>query len=120
MGQGGKGDLYLEVEFRPHSFYHAEGRDIYLDLPVTPWEAALGSTVKVPTPTGIVDMKIPPGSASGKKMRLKGRGIPGKTAGDFYVVLNISLPQANTDKARALYQQMKNELNFNPRQKLGV
>ena len=120
IGQGATGDLYLEIEFNPHSFYRVEGRDVYLDLPLSPWEAALGSTVKVPTPTGVVEMKIPAGSASGTKMRLKGRGIPGKTAGDFYVVLNISLPQADTDKARALYQQMKSELDFNPRQKLGV
>ena len=120
IGQGSTGDLYLEIDFNPHSFYRVEGRDIYLDLPVTPWEAALGATVKVPTPSGAVEMKIPAGSASGKKMRLKGRGIPGKTAGDFYVVLKISLPQADNDRARALYQQMKNELDFNPRQKLGV
>ncbi|MGB5645179.1 MAG: DnaJ C-terminal domain-containing protein [Gammaproteobacteria bacterium] len=120
IGQGGTGDLYLEIEFKSHNFYHVVGRDIYLDLPVAPWEAALGGTVKVPTPNGIVDMKIPAGSASGKKMRLKGRGIPGKTPGDFYVVLQISLPQADSDKARSLYQQMRTELNFNPRQKLGV
>ena len=120
IGQGDTGDLYLEIEFKPHSFYHVEGHDIYLDLPVTPWEAALGGTVKVPTPSGIVEMKIPPGSASGKKMRLKGRGIPAKTPGDFYVVLKISLPEAGSDKAKALYEQMKNELNFNPRQNLGV
>ena len=72
MGQGGAGDLYLEIGFKPHSFYHVEGRDIYLDLPVTPWEAALGSTVKVPTPSGIVEMKIPPGSGSGSGSRGKG------------------------------------------------
>ncbi len=120
MGDGGSGDLYLEIEFNPHSYYHVEGRDIYLDLPVAPWEAALGGTVKVPTPTGEVEMKIPAGSNSGKKMRLKGRGIPGKSAGDFYVILQISLPMADTDKAKALYTQMEQELNFNPRQKLGV
>ena len=120
MGQGGTGDLYLEIEFKPHDIYHVEGHDFYLDLPVTPWEAALGSTVKVPTPGGIVEMKIPAGSGSGKKMRLKGRGIPARKAGDFYVVLKISLPEADSDKAKALYQRMKNELNFNPRQKLGV
>ena len=120
MGQGGTGDLYLEIEFKPHTFYHVEGRDIYLDLPVAPWEAALGGAVKVPTPSGIVDMKIPANAISGKKMRLKGRGIPGKPAGDFYVVLKISLPEADSDKAKALYEQMKNELNFNPRSKLGV
>ncbi len=120
IGQGGTGDLYLEIEFRPHSFYRVEGRDIYLELPVTPWEAALGSTVKVPTPTGIVEMKIPAGSASGRKMRLKGRGIPGKNPGDFYVVLKVSLPQADSDKAKALYEEMKKELDFNPRRNLGV
>ena len=120
IGQGKAGDLYLEVEFNPHSIYRVDGRDVYLDLPVAPWEAALGATVKVPTPTGVVEMKIPSGSASGRKTRLKGRGIPGKTPGDFYAVLKISLPAADNDKARTLYQQMKNELDFNPRQKLGV
>ena len=120
LGQGDSGDLYLEIGFRPHSFYYVEGRDIYLDLPVAPWEAALGSTVKVPTPQGTVDMKIPAGSAADKKMRLKGRGIPGRPTGDFYVVLKISLPQADNEKARAIYQQMKTELNFNPRRNLGV
>lgn len=120
IGQGGAGDLYLEIAFNPHNFYHVEGRDIYLDLPVTPWEAALGSTVKVPTPNGIVEMKIPAGSASGKKMRLKGRGIPGRITGDFYVVLKISLPQADSDKAKAIYERMKTELDFNPRRNLGV
>ena len=120
IGQGGTGDLYLEIEFKPHGLYRVEGRDIYLDLPVAPWEAALGSTIKVPTPTGTVGMKIPAGSVSGRKMRLKGRGIPGKTPGDFYAVLKISLPQADSDRAKALYEQMKQELDFNPRQKLGV
>jgi curved DNA-binding protein len=120
IGAGGHGDLYLEIEFKPHAYYHVEGRDIYLDLPLTPWEAALGATVKVPTPTGVVELKIPPGSHAGKKMRLKGRGIPGKTAGDFYVVFQIRLPAADSDKAKALYQQMRNELDFNPRQNLGV
>ncbi|NNJ96886.1 MAG: DnaJ domain-containing protein [Gammaproteobacteria bacterium] len=120
IGQGGTGDLYLEIAFNPHNLYRVEGRDIYLDLPVAPWEAALGSTVKVPTPNGIVEMKIPADSGSGKKMRLKGRGIPGKITGDFYVVLKISLPQADSDKAKAIYEQMKTELNFNPRRNLGV
>jgi curved DNA-binding protein len=120
IGDGGHGDLYLEIAFKPHAYYHVEGRDIYLDLPVTPWEAALGATVKVPTPTGVVEMKIPAGSCAGRKMRLKGRGIPGKNAGDFYVVLQISLPAADNDKAKALYQQMQKELDFNPRQNLGV
>jgi len=120
MGQGGNGDLYLEIEFRPHPFYKVEGRDVYLELPVAPWEAALGGKVKVPTPAGVLDLKIPPNSTSGRKMRLKGKGIPGKKAGDFYVQLKIVLPPADSEKARALYEKMKQELPFNPRAALGV
>ncbi|WP_456447600.1 DnaJ C-terminal domain-containing protein [Thiolapillus sp.] len=120
VGQGGNGDLYLEIEFRPHPFYRVEGRDVYLDLPVAPWEAALGGKVKVPTPAGKLDLKIPAGSNTGKKMRLKGKGIPGKKAGDLYVELKVMVPPADTDRAKELYQQMEKELAFNPRASLGV
>ena len=120
IGGGKQGDLYLEIEFRPHKYYRAEGRDIYLDLPVAPWEAALGAKIKVPTPAGAVDLKIPANSTSGKKMRLKGRGIPGKKPGDLYIILNIALPPADTDKAKELYRKMEQELAFNPRADLGV
>lgn len=124
VGGGKQGDLYLEVEFRPHKYYRAEGKDIHLDLPVAPWEAALGTKVKVPTPAGAVDLKIPENSVSekvsGKKMRLKGRGIPGKPPGDLYIVLNISLPPADSDKAKEIYRTMEKELAFNPRADLGV
>ncbi|HEB96618.1 MAG TPA: J domain-containing protein [Sedimenticola thiotaurini] len=120
MGGGPAGDLYLEVEFRPHPFYHVEGRDLYLDLPVAPWEAALGATVKIPTPGGQVDLKIPAGSAQGRKLRLKGRGIPGRPPGDLYVVLQIALPPADTEKAKEFYRRMQQELDFNPRKHLGV
>ena len=120
MGGGDAGDLYLEVSFRPHPFYRAEGRDLYLDLPVAPWEAALGATVKAPTPAGVVDLKVPAGSASGRKLRLKGRGIPGEPAGDLYAVLQLVAPPAHSEKAKALYRQMEQELAFNPRQGLGV
>ena len=120
LGKGKAGDLYLEVEFSPHPHYHAEGQDLYLDLPVTPWEAALGGKVKTPTPLGAVDVTIPANSSGGKKMRLKGRGIPGKTPGDLYIVLQIALPPATEDAARELYQKMAEELAFNPRAKLGV
>jgi curved DNA-binding protein len=119
-GEGKAGDLYLQVEFRAHPIYRIEGRDLYLDLPVTPWEAALGATVKVPTLGGIVELRIPEGSESGRKMRLKGRGIPGDPPGDCYVILTIALPPANTEAAKELYRKMENELNFNPRNKLGV
>ena len=120
LGGGPAGDLYLEVEFRPHPFYHVEGRDLYLDLPVAPWEAALGATVKVPTPGGPVDLKIPAGSGQGRKLRLKGRGIPGKPPGDLYVVLQIALPPADTEQAKAFYRRMQQEFDFNPRKHLGV
>jgi curved DNA-binding protein len=120
IGTGAAGDLYLEVEFRPHPFYHVEGRDVFLNLPVAPWEAALGATVKAPTPTGTVDLKIPPGSAAGRKLRLKGRGIPGATPGDFYVVLQIELPPAKTGAAQAAYREMEKALHFNPRARMGV
>jgi len=120
MGQGQAGDLYLEIEFNPHSMYKVDGHDVYLDLPVAPWEAALGATIKVPTPVGPVDLKIPAGTSNGRKLRLKARGIPGKTPGDLYVVPQITLPPADTDEAKALYQKMQQELAFNPRHKLGV
>ena len=124
MGQGKAGDLYLEIEFNPHGIYHVEGRDVYLDLPVAPWEAALGASVKVPTPGGVVDLKIKPGSANGSKMRLKGRGIPASSgnnsAGDLYVVLQVALPLAGTDSEKAAYEKLQQSFSFNPRAKLGV
>jgi curved DNA-binding protein len=120
FGQGQPGDLYLEVGFRPHPLYRVDGRDLYLDLPVAPWEAALGATVKVPTPGGIVELKIPEGSASGRKLRLKGRGIPGNPPGDCYVMLAIALPPADTQAAKDLYRKMEQEMKFNPRAKMGV
>jgi curved DNA-binding protein len=120
FGGGVAGDLYLDVEFKPHRLYRVDGRDLYLDLPLAPWEAALGDRVKVPTPEGIVDLTIPSGSTAGRKLRLKGRGIPGKPAGDLYVVLQIALPPAESEAARQLYRTMQQELAFNPRSGLGV
>jgi curved DNA-binding protein len=118
--EGTPGDLFIEVEFQPHALYRVDGRDLYLDLPVAPWEAALGATVKTPTPGGAVDLKIPADSHAGTKLRLKGRGIPASTAGDFYVVLQIALPAAIDEKAKAAYRAMADALPFNPRTNLGV
>jgi curved DNA-binding protein len=115
VGQGGSGDLYLEVKFKPHALYRFEGNDLYLDLPVAPWEAALGGSAKVRTPGGVVDLTIPAGSAGGRKLRLKGRGIPASPPGDFYVVLKIVLPPADTEQAKAFYREMQDKLAFNPR-----
>ena len=120
MGSGQAGDLYLEIEFRPHRHYRVEGADVYLELPLAPWEAALGASVKVPTPAGAIDLKIPPNSQAGKKLRLKGRGIPAKSPGDLYVVVQIALPPADDDKTRAIYERMQDELVFNPRATMEV
>ncbi len=119
-GGGPAGDLLLEVAFNPHSLYRVKGKDVYLDLPVAPWEAALGAKVKVPTPSGPVDLKIPKGSRQGQKLRLRGRGLPGKPPGDLYVVLQIALPPAKSEQAKELYRKMQKEMAFNPRAGLGV
>ncbi len=120
MGGGPAGDLYLEVHFAPDPRFRVEGRDVHVDLPVAPWEAALGAKVKVPTPSGAVELKVPPGSQCGRKLRLKGKGIPGKTPGDLYVILQVVLPPADTPRAREIYETMARELNFDPRAGLGV
>lgn len=121
IGGGKQGDLYLEIEFNPHSMYQVNGRDVSLEVPIAPWEAALGGKIQVPTPAGKVDINISPSVSSGKRLRLKGRGIPGKTPGDFYVTLAIVLPDQLSDKEKSLYQALQQEgLYFNPRNKLGV
>jgi len=120
VGEGRTGDLYLEIEFKPHKFFKIEGRDLYLDLPVSPWEAALGATVKAPTPEGPVDLKIPQGTTSGRTLRLRDRGIPGTPPGDLYAILKITLPAADNDAAKELYSKMEEELAYNPRSELGV
>ena len=120
FGGAPAGDLYLEVQFRPHPLYRVEERDLYLDLPVTPWEAALGASVRVPTPDGALEMRIPPDSANGRTLRLKGRGLPGQPPGDLYVRLSVVLPPAGNEKAKQIYETMARELAFNPRRHLGV
>jgi len=115
---GAAGDMYIKIEFEKHRTFRVEGADVYINLPLAPWEAALGAQVNVPTPAGNIKLKIPEGSAQGKKLRLKGKGIPAKQAGDLYVVVNIVLPPASDEKARKVYEEMKN-LNFNPRANFG-
>lgn len=120
-GQGGpgynggeKGDMFIKVEFENHQTYEVRGSDIYINLPLAPWEAALGAKVKVPTPSGNINLKIPAGSAQGKKLRLKGKGIPSTKPGDLFVICNIVLPPADDEKSRKVYEEMK-DLNFDPR-----
>jgi len=115
IGDAPAGDLLLEVAFNEHKLYKIDGNDIYLNLPATPWEMALGAKIEVPTPMGKVGMKIPANSQQGRMLRLKGRGLAGKNPGDFFVVLQVSIPPSSDPKAKALYEQMKSELNYNPR-----
>ena len=93
-----------------------EGTDVYATLRVAPWEAALGATVKAPLPVGAVEVRVPEGSQTGRKLRLKERGIPGTPPGDLYLVLEVVLPPADNAKAREVYQAMARELAFDPRE----
>jgi len=120
IGGAPNGDLYLEIDLQSHPHFHADGADIYLNLPVTPWELALGATMAVPTLGGTVQLKVPAGAQTGQKMRLKGRGLPAKTPGDQYVVLQVVIPEAKTPADKELYQQMATQMPFNPRIYLGV
>ena len=117
MGGGAAGDLLLEVQFKPHSRFHVEGRDLLLTLPVTPWEAALGAVVSVDLPAGQTRVRIPEGAQSGKQLRVRGKGIPGQPPGDLLLEIQVALPPANTPQARQLYETMARELAFNPRER---
>jgi curved DNA-binding protein len=114
VGGGPPGDLFLEVSFRPHPQFKLDGRDVTFTLPVAPWEAALGESVSVPTLGGPVEMKLPAGARAGQKLRLRGRGLPGREAGDQFVLLKIVLPP-DSPRARELFEQMKREVPFDPR-----
>ncbi|MEO8443890.1 MAG: DnaJ C-terminal domain-containing protein [Gammaproteobacteria bacterium] len=114
-GGGPAGDLYLEIAFHPDPKFRVEGRDVYLDLPLSPWEAALGAQVPVPTPEGPVQLTIPSDSTAGRQLRLKGRGIPGKPPGDLYAVLKIALPPAATEAERDAYRAFAQAFPFDPR-----
>jgi curved DNA-binding protein len=117
-GIGGEaaGDLFLQLKIAPHRWFRLDGRDVWLELPVTPWEAALGEAVRVPTLAGRVDLKIPKGSQTDRQLRLKERGLPGNPPGDQFVVLKIVAPPADTAAREALYKQMADTMAMNPRQ----
>ena len=126
-GQGGEGfnggphgDLYIEIHILPDPVYSLVNRDLHVKLPITPWEAALGATVTVPTLGGPVNLKIPAGAKSNQQMRLKGRGMPGDPPGDQHVILEIMNPPLANDKDKALFEEMAKLMPFNPREKLGV
>jgi curved DNA-binding protein len=117
-GGGPAGDLYINVSLRPHDLYKASGHDLYLEVPVTPWEAALGASVEVPTPEGKVSLKIPAGSKAGQKLRVRGRGLPRPKSGepgDLYAVLQIVTPTVLSEAEKELYRRLAQASSFNPR-----
>jgi curved DNA-binding protein len=113
---GEAGDLYLEMNILPHRYFKLDGINVTLRLPVTPWEAATGATLKVPTLSGDVELKIKPGMQSGQKMRLKGKGMPGRETGDQFVEIMIQTPPAEDEQAKKFYTDMEKHFKFNPRQ----
>ena len=123
-GQGGKGvnggpdgDLYLDIALHPHRLFRVDGHDLYLDLPLAPWEAALGATVEVPTLSGAVNLKIPPGTGAGRRLRLARKGLPkpGGGEGDLYAVVQIVNPTVLDDRERELFGQLARHSKFDPR-----
>jgi DnaJ-class molecular chaperone with C-terminal Zn finger domain len=118
MGGGPNGDLYLHIQFQPHPRFRVEGSDLYHDLHITPWEAALGASVEVPTLDGDVRMKIPAGSTSGQKLRLSQKGLPGsggKAPGDLYAVIQIVVPKKISEPEKTLWNQLAEISDFHPR-----
>lgn len=118
LGDGPPGDVFLEVVFSPHPHFRPDGKDIFLELPVTPWEAALGASTAVPTLGGTVTLKVPAGAQTGTKLRLKGRGLPGNRPGDQFVTLKIVTPKADDAESRSLYERMAEHFDFDPRAEL--
>jgi curved DNA-binding protein len=123
-GKGGKGfnagpdgDLYLNIALHPHALYRVSGHDLYLDLPLTPWEAALGAVVEVPTPGGSVHLKVPPGTHAGQKLRLAKRGLPKprEGEGDLFAIVQIVVPTVLSERERALFKELSDASTFNPR-----
>ena len=119
IGGGEPGDLFVEIELSPHPHFTVDGQDIYITVPITPWEAALGATVTVPSLGSHLNVKIPKGASSGQKLRLAGKGLPGKSPGDLFVVLMVTIPKTHSPEAEALYKKLAEvEGNFNPRTRL--
>ncbi len=123
-GKGGKGarggragDLYLDIAVTPHRLFRADGRDLFVDLPLAPWEAVLGASIALPTPAGTVNLKVPAGTRAGQQLRLAGRGLarPDGSAGNLFAIVQIAVPTVTDDAQRALYRQLAETSNFNPR-----
>ncbi len=120
IGGGPAGDLFLRVRLKPHPRFRVEGRDLYVDLPVSPWEAALGAEVPVPTLQGSARVKVPAGSSTGRRLRLRGQGLPGPngSGGDLYAVLAVHVPKRLSKRERELFEQLAETSKFDPRKGL--
>jgi curved DNA-binding protein len=117
MGGGPRGDLYLTVEIEPHPIYRIKGRDLYMDLPVTPWEAALGGEVSLTTPSGPVTLRVPPATQTGQKLRLREKGMPNPKGapGNLYAVVTVMVPKEPSVRERELFEELRRVSTFNPR-----
>ncbi|MCW5621624.1 MAG: DnaJ domain-containing protein [Burkholderiales bacterium] len=123
-GQGGgpAGDLYINISLRPHDLFKVSGHDLYLEVPITPWEAALGAGVDIPTLAGKVTLKVPAGSRAGQKLRVRGRGLPrpkSEEHGDLYAVLQVVTPSVMSEQEKDLYRELARISSFNPRAHFG-
>jgi curved DNA-binding protein len=114
-GVGGRQSLIFRIRLRPHALYVPQGKDVQIELPLAPWEAALGAKVAVPTLGGTVELTVPAGAQSGQKLRLRGRGFPGTPGGDQIVSIKLVTPVAQSAQAKEAYERMKSEFNFDPR-----
>ena len=121
MNGGPAGDLYLQIVLEPHPLFKTRGHDLEIEVPISPWEAALGAPVEVPTLEGRVTMKIPPGSKGGQKLRLAGKGLPkpGGSAGDLYALLDIAVPSTLTEREKKLFEELRETSRFDPRTRFG-
>jgi curved DNA-binding protein len=117
LNGGRDGDLYLNIALHPHRLFRVSGHDLYLDLPLAPWEAVLGTSVQVPTLGGSVSLKVPPGTHAGQQLRLAGRGLPKPRAGegDLFAIVQIAVPTAASERERALLKELAETSKFNPR-----
>jgi curved DNA-binding protein len=121
MNGGPPGDLYLQIHLQPHPLFRVSGHDLEIDVPIAPWEAALGAQVEIPTLEGRVKVKVPPGSKAGQKLRLAGKGLPkpGGGAGDLYAVLQIDVPSTLTEREKQLFEELRAASRFDPRARFG-
>jgi curved DNA-binding protein len=114
-GAAGRASLIFRIRLRPHSLYVLQGKDVQIELPLAPWEAALGAKVAVPTLGGTVELTVPAGAQSGQKLRLRGRGFPGTPSGDQIVSIKLVTPAAQSPQAKEAYERMKNAFDFDAR-----